>query len=280
MKKIKLFALMFLAGAMIFTSCNKDDDETTAKPTISFSNGSSYEVDFTQGDSVRVVYSADIKADGEIKSFTITQKVYVDGNITPSAYDADVTDDFKGATSKTYHFDKWFKPTDFISDTSEVDKIVYVYSVTDKEDQNVEKEFTVTKKQEVPAATPLSDATPISWKRVGGNPATGLSGFGLKWTSNAKVTHAQITKDTAEKLVIFTSNEWANITSKEALAAAVENGTDVSVYDNVSTSASADYDDVIATKVGSEYFIIHITKAIVTSDQSGTTVEIQGESKN
>ena len=285
MKKLKLFALLFLAGTLIFTSCSKDDEEeTTPMPTVTFSGASSYEVDLTDSTTTHIVYSASIKAEGKVKTFVIYEKKYVSNgeggyDINSTTY-FDGTDDFGGETSKTYYFDKNFNATDFVLNGKEVAKIEYVYSVTDKESQNFEKVCTITKKEETPAETPLSDATAFSWKRVGGSAGTGLSTFGLKWTSNAKEVHAQITKDSADKLVILSSADWTNITTKEALAAAVDNATGVEVYANVSAESDDNYDDVIATKVGTEYFLIHVTKGMVNSDQSGTTIEIQGESKN
>ncbi len=279
MKKFKLFALLFLAGTMVFTSCNKDEEEI-ALPTITFSGASSYEIDFADSTTTRIVYNVDVKADGKVDQFTITEKKYLSDNTTVStAYDSDKTDDFKGETAKTYNFDKTFIAGDFVVEGKEVSKIEYIYSVTDKEGKNVEKICTVTKKQQA-VTTPLSDATDFTWQRVGGAAGTGLSSFGLKWTSNAKETHAQITKDTAEKLVILTAADWTNITTKEDLAAAVEAGTDADVYDGVSTTASGTYDDVIATKVGNEYFLIHITSGDVQTGNAGTTVTITGQSKN
>ena len=277
MKKISFIALFAaVIGMTIMSSCKKDT--THAAPTITFSNGSSQELDFVAAgsDSIHVLFSVSVNAEAEINTFAITQKATDTlGGVTPTAYDAATTNGFKGETAKTYYFDKWFHTSDFVS----VTKYDYEFTVTDKDDQTYSMTYTVTKKDNAEETHPLDAASSFTWERVGGNAATGLDTYGLKWTSNAKATHAQVKKDNATKLVILTSAQWTSIETKEDLAAAVEAGSDVDVYDNVSTDASATYDDVIATKVGSEYFIIHVTKATVTSDNSGTTVTITGESK-
>jgi len=135
MKKIKFLALMMMAGALVFTSCKKDEE--VAAPTISFSGASSYEV--ALADSTRIVFNADVKADGKVDAFTVTRTT-VTGTTETSGTPENVSA-AKGETAYTYNFDESFKASDF---TGGIDKILYVFKVTDKEGQNVSKTLTIT----------------------------------------------------------------------------------------------------------------------------------------
>ncbi len=138
MKKMKLFALMFLAGALIFSSCKKDDE--TLAPTISVGTTS----ETFDGTDKNVVFSVVVKAEAEVESFSISEvKTLAGANPSTSAYDADNTS-FKGETSKTYYFDKTFTASDFTNGTDVFDKIVYTFSLSDKEGRTTSKEFTIT----------------------------------------------------------------------------------------------------------------------------------------
>jgi hypothetical protein len=83
----------------------------------------------------------------------------------------------------------------------------------------------------------------------------------------------------ATKFVQLTPAQWASITTKEDLAAAVDAGTDIVEYSGVSAEATGTYDDVLATKYNDEYFIIHVTNATVVVGGSGTTITITGKYK-
>ncbi len=79
------------------------------------------------------------------------------------------------------------------------------------------------------------------------------------------------------KFVELSSAQWTSITTKEDLAAAVEAGTDMTVYEGVSAEASSAYDVVLATKYNNEYFMIHIQNATVVVGGTGTTITITGK---
>lgn len=135
MKKIKFLALMMVAGALVFTSCKKDED--AGAPTISFSGANSYEV--ALADSTRIVFNADAGAEAEISAFTITEKK-VDASGTEVSGSPETVSAAKGETSYKYNFDRTYKATDFAG----YEKIVYVFSVTDKDGQNISKTLTLT----------------------------------------------------------------------------------------------------------------------------------------
>ncbi|BDC99560.1 hypothetical protein [Persicobacter psychrovividus] len=129
----------------------------------------------------------------------------------------------------------------------------------------------------VQTATPLEEAD-FKAERSGGADATGLDAYGLAWTSNTN-TSAIIKKD-ADKLVKLSAEDYENITSVEALMAAVDAADDMDDFRDVSVSESKDYDLVIATKKGDDYFMINITRADVKTATAGTTVTVTGKVKN
>ncbi len=149
MKKISFIALFAaVIGMTIMSSCKKDDEH--AAPSITFSNGTSQELDFVAAgaDSINVLFSVSVAADAEIETFVITQKVTdLQGGVTPTTYDATTTDGFKGETAKTYYFDKWFYVTDFTSAT----KYDYEFVVTDKDAQSYSLTYSVTMKTQAQA---------------------------------------------------------------------------------------------------------------------------------
>jgi len=126
-------------------------DKPSAPPTISISK-TNWQLDFSQDTAVQVLFTADVNAEGEVETFSITEKkIDQNGGETSAAYDASTTGSFKGETSKKYTFDKTFYATDFTT-YKEFD---YIFSVTDKEGQSYSVTVKVTKKEEAQA----SDAT-------------------------------------------------------------------------------------------------------------------------
>ncbi len=147
----------------------------------------------------------------------------------------------------------------------------YTFILTDKDGLQDKQMVTIAVAS---ASTPLSDAQTTEWQRVGGADGTGLSSFGLKWTSNT-TTSAVITKDGADKFVQLTESDWESITTAEELQTKVDAGTDMDKYTGISVSdASKTYTDVLATKYNNGYFIIKIESSAVSSTASGTTVTI------
>lgn len=129
-------------------------------------------------------------------------------------------------------------------------------------------------------ALPLIART-FEWYRLG-NTQTGLDQFGLYWERNAKVTHAQIKPLDGVTMYTFASNVWdATTTDVEKAALFSDGATEISVYDNVSTTAGGNYDDVIGTKMANgTLYLIHVTKCVIDDYQSaGYPIHITGEAK-
>ena len=167
MKKMRfLTVLLAIAGVAMLNSCGGDDP--AAPPTITI-NQTSWELDFSQDTAKQVLFTADVSAEGEIETFTITEKkITTDGGAQSAAYDAQTTSSFKGETSKKYTFDKTFYVTDFV----DYERYEYEFSVTDKEGQSYSIVVTVTKKEEQ-----ASDATKFTAIMMGAQSNNSLGSF-------------------------------------------------------------------------------------------------------
>ncbi|MBL7104706.1 MAG: hypothetical protein ISS18_10275 [Bacteroidales bacterium] len=259
---------MLIAG-MVFTSCKKDDDEPQdLKPSIAFKTSGDYissDVTINQGESilVGVLCSSNQNSGKKLTNFKIymiinnvTQPAMVDSSgFSESVFEANYTITFPDV----------------------LDGKLYA-EITDKDGQKNSLSFNVTVEEDV---TPLGVPEDLTWQRVGSAAATGLDMFGLEWTSNGKEVNAQITKAVggAEKFVLLIPDEWTSIETVEDLAAAVEAGEDMDVYEGISAETSSTYDEVLATKFNDEYFIIHLENATIEVNLSGTTITITGKYK-
>ncbi len=145
MKKMKLFALMFLAGALMFSSCKKDDETVAiAGPSITFQGGNnSLEFDGSKGIDVNV----DFTAEGEVSVFKLT---FLNGD---SIFD--LTSTYKGEKSGTYRF---------VRETAKVGadlqegqgEVKYIFTLTDKENNTKTATYTVTSASNAPEIVAFS----------------------------------------------------------------------------------------------------------------------------
>lgn len=137
---MKLFGLMFLAGALLFSSCKKDEE--TAAPTISTSGASSIDLTVAQiAAGERIVFNINFTAAAEVETFSIKEDKSGTANAT-SVYDAANTD-FSGKTEDVYNFDKTFVAADFDDGTNTYNKIVYTFTVSDKQGRAIDIKYTV-----------------------------------------------------------------------------------------------------------------------------------------
>ena len=152
MKKMRfLTVLLAVAGMVFLNSCGGDDEH--AAPTISISK-TNWELDFSSDTAVQVLFTADVNAEGEVETFSITEtKIDQNGGASSAAYDASTTSSFKGETSKKYTFDKTFYASDF----TQYKEYDYKFSVTDKDGQSYSVTVKITKKEtSIPPATEYS----------------------------------------------------------------------------------------------------------------------------
>jgi len=177
-------------------------------------------------------------------------------------------------TAKTLKEKSYSLDYNFTMNNAGEAKIKFV--VTDKEGEKSEISLTIISEE---STTDLGASTDVFWERIGGNAATGLTEFGLKWENNLKETHAVIEKDGASKLVKLTKEEWTTITTVEDLKEAIEAGTDLTDYRGISTTTPGNYEEVIATEFNGEYFIINLSNTTIETGTNGTTVKIFGQAK-
>ncbi|MGB1248569.1 MAG: hypothetical protein ACPG4Z_06755 [Chitinophagales bacterium] len=257
MKKSNLlFILLGLFAVSFLASCETEDGVDTPLLTLSPSADQSAE----PGTLVTIAVTA-----GENPSSKSKLKEL---DVDYAGTTEDVTESLSGSTfSATYTFTV---PADGQSD-------IVTFTVTDKAGETTTKSITIIGEAAV-TTTDLSAATSFQWERTGSNDGTGLSMFGLEWTSNS-ATNAIVSNGTADKFVELSSADWTSLTTVEDLTAAIDAATAITTYEEVSATGDDTYDDVLGTKVGTEYYLIHVTSS--TSTFSGSTViTVDGEYKN
>lgn len=267
MKNFKLLMIFIVALGMAATSCKKDDEETTPvdeTPVIDFKGGDGY----ISGDATVLV--------GEAFTIGITANENSNTGKNLRNVGFTVTSNNQIILEGDSAFNETSYNVDYTFTLANAGEAVIKFEVTDKSDMTNSVSLTITAE---PATTPLGQATDFTWTRVGGNDATGLGEFGLKWENNLKDVSAVIQKDAATKLVILNAGAWTSIETVEDLMAAVDAAEDNADYRGVSVEQNADYDDVLGVIYNDEYYLIHITSATVETGTVGTTVNIYGQSR-
>lgn len=272
--KITKYLALALAGLFAFTSCEDDNDTSlgaflTVTETGSGSTGGA--ITITQGETVSFAIDAR-KGDSDMETFAISLSGVNTVNPIPTSLQGnDFPYNISNADDETY-----LDTVVFVNAGTNLGSTIYTFTVTDKDGNTDEVSFNVTVEA---GTTPLGSATAFTWERVGGNPATGLAQFGLKWTSNS-ATSAIVALDAGTKMVVLGSADWTSFTTQEDLAAAISSGTAVTEYRGVSATANNTYNDVLGVSNNGTNYIINITQGTVSTGGAGTTITITGEYKN
>jgi hypothetical protein len=269
-KTIYVFGFLLLAGSLVFTACNKDDEDDPTPvdltPTLTFIGGAGYtDADATldAGSTFKVGINAAENAESK-KNIETFKVVRTFNNVPVTVYEEN------DINEPNYTWE------DDLTANAEVGEERWSFTVTDKDGLSKELAINITTEA---ATTPLGNAEALTWERVAGNPATGLAMFGLKWENNLKEVMAVIEKDGADKFVQLTPANWTDFTTVEELAAAVEDADDMDEYKGISAEVNQTYDEVLATMYNGEYYLIHLTEATIDVQVAGTTITITGEYK-
>lgn len=274
MKKLSLITLSLLGLTLFTTSCEEDGEDAIA-PTLSIteqtsaSTGGSATID--QGSPLVFTWESR-EGDARLDRFEVSATgVNAPTNIPTSTRGNDFPYDISNADDNIYRDTLVFPQGGLNTGITN-----YSFTVTDKDGETKEVSFEITVEA---ATTPLSSPQSFTWERVGGNNATGLSQFGLEWSSNSSQS-AIVTTDAATKMVDLGSSAWNTITTQEDLEASISGATGISQYTGVSVQQNDTYDDVLGVSHNGTDYLIHVTNGDVSSGSAGTTVTITGEYKN
>lgn len=265
MKKLNYFLSFVALSGLIFTAC--DDTSNPVGPNLNVTASSET---IEPGGTVTFNWRADA-GDAKLETFTIRKDgAYATDNddlVWNGVNSASSTGEIDNSDDETYLDTARFT-------IANAGAYEFVFTVTDKDALTGQESITITVES---STTPLSSPLDGTWQRVGSTAGTGLSDFGLKWTSNT-TTNAVITKNTATKLVQLANTAWTSITTQQALIEAVDAAADMAQYTGISVTAGASYDDVIATINGDVYYMIKIDAATVTVGGAGTTITVSVKS--
>jgi len=264
MKRLSFLMLAAtVAASSLFVSCNSNDSSAA---NIAFDNVTNDLVQLTQGQTDYVV-NATISSSDNMKSVTVSQEI---GSLTN-----EVTKITSFSDKNNYHLSQTISNI-----TTDCRIIVSVDNGVTTSRALTIKVYTDGGDVTPPVGSPLTTAS-FTWERSGTSAGTGVSDYGLSWTSNT-ASNATITAASGTKLVNLTTANWTGITTKEDLAAAIDGAASISQYTNVSVTSNQLYTDVLGVKTaGGVYYMINVTKSTVTSDAiKGTTITVTGQTKS
>jgi len=263
MKKVKLLALMFLAGATIFTSCKKDET-TVADPTISFQGGTTSLV-FTGANSVDV--NVTFAAEGEIETVSLNSPSLTSNSTSATDITSKMgtsgTDNSKGQTSATYLFK--VTSTDLAAAFVYHTTLTYTFTVTDKNATSTTGTFTVTQN----SGTSFTLTKTGQFYHVAGSLKGAYDLDGDAEVSSSGVASTKSMKNTDLAGNAFTgswSSDAANGTqyvkdnAYDYTNATVESATSAFAAGSASTTVTNPaVNDIYIAKKSSTYYVIKIT---------------------
>lgn len=271
--KILKFLGLLLASTLAFTSC-EPTEENPLPPSLSMveltSGSTGGTITINQGQDLVFTWEAR-KGSADLDVFSVEAVGVNSPSSIPTSEDGNTFPyDLPNSADENY-----VDTLVFSNAGTALGNTTYTFTVTDTDGETTSVEFTVTVEA---ATTPLGSAQAFTWTRVGGNAATGLSQFGLEWTSNSS-TSAIVKSDAATKMVDLGSAAWTSITTKEGLDAAISDATGINEYTGVSAQQDDTYDDVLGVRHNGTNYLIHITNGEVSTGTAGTTITITGEYK-
>lgn len=156
-----------------------------------------------------------------------------------------------------------------------IDEVVLALRATDADNETTTAKMHLWINQEEYLV--VSDFT---WNRHGGQDATGLEPFGLKWERNAKEVFAVIEPMEGAVMYRFDAGVWERTQTQVDLAALFSEATpETEPFKEVSCEAAdKDYDIVLGTTYQGFNYLIHIMHSHVFTFK-GTDVTITGQFK-
>lgn len=270
MKKFAL-ALLCIVSVAFFASCSKDDDPKNPSisvyaPTTEFvQDGATVDL---LADSIKFGFQMTSNADSQKELASLRVVIAVDtietewANLPLSGTTYTYTDSFSFSTKEI------------------VCNAVITATVTDADNNTATTSITL----HVDYTDPELEVTDFTWNRHGGDDATGLTEYGLEWTSNDREVFAQIKPMAGYSLYEIPAQTWASVTTEggmNALFLALVETPSIAVFNKVSAFTSHDNLDYVIGTINQETgeaHLMHITKNVVTTFK-GTDVTIYGQAK-
>lgn len=266
MKKLAL-ALVCLMGVAFFTSCDKTPVVENPEPSIVVLAQDGYLADgsvIDLGTEYPYGFRAASNPDTQKELYKLVVTCTVDENTTY------LCDSLIAGTEFTYESSILFEASREIIGEAEI-----TATVTDNDGKTASASFKININKEDNLV-----ATAFTWNRHGGQNATGLEPFGLKWEKNAKEVFAVIEPLEGALLYRFDNTKvWEDTQTETQLAALFSEATAIDNFKEVSCEAEdKDYDVVLGTTYQGVNYLIHVTHSHVFTFK-GTDVTITGEFK-
>lgn len=267
MKKLAL-ALVCLIGVAFLSSCDPKNVVENPQPSIAFMTGETFVED---GDVLDYygTYDFGVKAASnpetleELARLVITFK---SGDVNETLLDSEISG-------------KEFTFQDVISFTEDEKTIIGSFEITAEVTDAAGEKKAATLKCDVDVDDTL-EPIEFEWNRHGGQDATGLAEFGLKWERNVKdEIYAVIEPVEGALLYRLDPTVWDETQTETELAALLSEATPVTDFREIScTAGNKDYDIVIATTYEGFNYLIHITHSAAYTFK-GTDVTVTGQFK-
>ena len=131
------------------------------------------------------------------------------------------------------------------------------------------------------SGTPLLGPNAFSWERIGVTPTPGMTRFGLSMsvggTSPNFIIRVFPTASATTKLVMLNANDWADITTEEALKARIDGADGVA---NVEfPMVNADVNVYVGLLYDGNYYMFNATRIATAQTDAGTRNTVSGNFK-
>jgi len=259
MKKLAL-ALVCLVSVAFFASCTETVEN--AEPRVAVMTGENYLYD---GQVIEL--NTDYMFGFVVASNAQTQKEL--SSLSVKIGDEETIETISG-TEYTY-----IDTVNFVLEREIIGTVEITATVTDVAGNVASKTITLSVNQE-----DNLEETAFTWNRHGGNDATGLADFGLKWTKNERAIYAVIEPVDNAILYQFNPSVWSETTTGSQKAALFETGVSISQWKEFNVAGAVDQtlDVVLGTSYNGELHLMHVTNGHIETFK-GTDVTLTGMAK-